>query len=36
MPVIKKEYYDRLEVFKRYGYKMIKVRAFVICKSGIN
>jgi ubiquinone/menaquinone biosynthesis C-methylase UbiE len=35
MPVIKKGYHDRLKVFKRHGYDMMKARAFVISESGI-
>ncbi len=31
-----KEYHDRIEVFKRHGYDMMKARNFVINKSGIN
>jgi len=30
-----KEYHDRIKVFKRHGYDMMKARAFVISKSGI-
>ena len=30
-----REYYDRLKVFKRHGYDLIKTRKFVLDKSGI-